>query len=305
MWQARTTKEFGTTCFHAHFQSHAPRPGPRYDNSGKVNSVVEPGSSSGGSPDITLMRHYHPDTHLGYCEGHDRHTQTWGSYRWGIGFDVRENKRSDRWPEEPGTYIFVKHTHERLVPIYVGYTDNLKVTLSNPMNHHAIGCIDGEGVTHIHARLNDGDDKNEDAAYLVNALGPPCNEDQRTRLEMGTELVEGHIISLVGKSGKEYTYSNDGNYPNVQGNYIFAKYDKWGFDPQDWNKLKYEWKLLFAGETDSLEKRLRYPDVAEIQPWECAVTLGATHIFTRENEGDRHQEVIDLQREHYLPCNAE
>ena len=44
------------------------------------------------------------------------------------------------------------------------------------MNHHAIGCIDGEGVTHIHARLNDGDDKNEDAAYLVNALGPPCNE---------------------------------------------------------------------------------------------------------------------------------
>ena len=140
--------------------------------------------------------------------------------------------------------------------------------------------------------------------YIVRTFDPPCNEGHRTRLDMGTELVEGHIVSWTGESGQEYTYFNNGNYPDVPGNYVFAKYEKRGLDPLDWNKPLFEWIPLYVGETNDLKQRLANPDRFEILPWECAVSLGATHIFTHASEGNRRREIRDLDNRYYLPCNG-
>lgn len=308
MWQARTTKDGsgGAPCFHAHLGPHLLRPGPRYDQVGKLVAIVESGRQPRGNADLTLLRHYHPSTQLGYCAGH-----TWESHAWRygggqLGFEVREYKPTDRWPDEFGSYVFVKHTHEQLFPIYVGYTDNLKESLSNPHDHEKIDCINEHGATHIHARLGNSLYASEWMTYMIRGFHPPCNEDRSSRLDVGTGLIEGHVVAWTGKSGRGYTYTNTDNYDASPGNFAFAKYEKVGLDPVDWSKPRFEWVLLYVGETDDLRQRLTAPGKFEALPWECSVSVGATHIFTHADEGtetDRRGEVDDLNEQHHPPCN--
>ena len=300
MWQARNTQnEFGL-CYHAHFEGHGPSLSPRYD----MDGIRERGGRfAGGGAGLTFIRHYHSPTQLGYCAGHTWDSQLWRYGAGWIGYQVREYEPSDEWPEEPGRYIFVRHTDDRLFPIYAGYTDNLRESLSIPGDHEKADCITENGTTHIHARSDNPqprfvEDHNE---YLVRAFSPPCNEGHRTRLEMGTELVEGHIVSWTGESGEDYTYVNDGNYPDAPGNYAFAKYEQRGYD-SNWNP-HFEWVLLYVGEADSLLDRLTQPDNIAILPWECSVSLGATHIFVHIHGGDRQREVNELDGEHHPSCN--
>ena len=301
MWQARTTQSEYGLCYHAHFESHVPSLSPRYD----VDGIRERGGRYGvGARDfLTLIRHYHPATQLGYCAGHTWEAQAWRYGAGSISYEVRDYEASDRWPDEPGRYIFVRHTNDRLFPIYAGYTDSLRESLSVPGDHEKADCITENGATHIHARSDNPqsrfvEDHNE---YLVRAYSPPCNEGHRIRLEMGTELVEGHVVSWAGESGENYTYANDGNYPDEPGNYAFAKYEQRGYD-SNWNP-DFKWVLLYVGEADSLEDSLTQPNDIEILPWECAVSLGATHIFVHVHDGDTQHEVRDLDDEHHPPCN--
>lgn len=114
-------------------------------------------------------------------------------------------------------------------------------------------------------------------------------------------MTEGHVVAWTGKSGEEYIYFNDGNYPDEPGNYVFAKYERKGYDA-NW-KPNFEWVALFAGEAESLQDRLTAPDAFDLRPWECAVSAGATHIFVRANDGDRRSEVKDLDEGHHPTCN--
>lgn len=176
MWQARTTKDGAgfAPCFHAHFEPHNPRPGPRYDLQGKLIGIVEPMGRRGVSTDLTFIRHYHSSTQLGYCAGH-----AWDSHAWKYGggwldFEVREYEPTERWPAEFGSYVIVRHTREQLFPIYIGYTDDLKKSLSSPQNHENADCIYENGATHIHARLGSLY-ASARMTYMVRAFDPPCN----------------------------------------------------------------------------------------------------------------------------------
>ena len=53
---------------------------------------------------------------------------------------------------EGGNYVFCKRSPDvRWVPVYFGKTANLSERFGD---HHAMQCIERNGATHIHARLN-------------------------------------------------------------------------------------------------------------------------------------------------------
>ena len=124
MWQARTTKDGFGPCFHAHFDAHPRKVGPRYDQCGELSHIVKPSDPRGGGVDFPFIRHYHSPTPLGYCVERDSQGQNWKYYAGWLDFEIRDYRPSDRWPETLGSYIFVKHTDDQLFPIYVGQTDN-------------------------------------------------------------------------------------------------------------------------------------------------------------------------------------
>ena len=218
MLQARTTKD-GYDCWHAHFDAHVRKVGPRYDLYGKLAYIVEPSDYRGDGDMLTFLRHHHRQSVLGYCADYDHDRQPWTEDR--IGFEVHIYEPSDRWPDAPGSYIFVKHTDEQLFPIYVGYTDSLKETLRTPHDYEKADCIDENGATHIHARLADRDWGKDIETDMVRTFRPPCNGEyrdgdgdlrgsevressQRTMeegLKVRAELVKGHVVSWTGKSG--------------------------------------------------------------------------------------------------------
>ena len=301
IWQARTAKndDLGL-CYHAHFGSHTWSKGPYYDEYGElIPNLTRYGSTSG---DFTLIRHYHPDTELGYCAGNDWNNQEWKAYSGSPNFQVREYGSSHMWPEEPGNYIFVRHTEKRLIPVYAGSTDNLMESLSNPALHEKADCLRKEGATHIHARLTYRLTKDH-IAYIVRTFAPPCNDLPQVEYEMETGLVEGHVVSWSGKSGKAYTYFNDGEYENAPGNYVFAKYEAEGIGPSVGEESKAAWVLLHTGEAENLRDALTGGDFRTVHAWKCSAALGATHIFTHVNQGARRREVSDLDAEHRPRCN--
>ena len=250
-WQARTTYvDDLNLCYHAHFEEHTRSAGPGYDDYGEL--IPRPSWSGGTARDWTFIRHYHKYTELGYCSYGWPH-QNWKAYSGAPTYEVRKNSPSDRWPKEPGNYIFVRHTDSRLVPVYAGSSDNLKESLSNPDLHERADCIRKEGATHIHAALSHGNvSRREDRhAYFVHVFAPPCNEGPKPEYRMGTGLVEGHVVSWDGKSGKDYTYRNDGDYADEPGNYVFAKYEKKGTAPNRQGQPESGWLLLYAGESST------------------------------------------------------
>ncbi len=163
MLQARTTIEvrddgYTILCWHAHFRDH--------------------GKSDG--TEFTFIRHYHRDSYVPSCE--DDPTRSWqmpegrGYQR----FDVRQVEPSDRWPEEPGIYVFVKKWGRRDNLIYVGHTTNLKETLSNPAGHEEWSCMNEKGPPNrIYARQHRPRNKanRHDATLLIETFAPPCNQN--------------------------------------------------------------------------------------------------------------------------------
>ena len=81
-----------------------------------------------------------------------------------------------QWYDVPGNYIFAKlGTNGRWSPIYVGETGSLKSRLTS--SHEKLPCARMHGITHIHARVNNGGQsaRLSEETDLRNALNPPCN----------------------------------------------------------------------------------------------------------------------------------
>ena len=310
MWQARTTIENPSLCFHAHLGTHVSWYGARYDGYGTFLYWVKPVAQRGGNTDLTFLRHYHGPEPLGTCAETNLNGHAWtldsvaGHL---IGFEFRKYEASGRWPDSPGMYVFVRHTDEHLYPVYAGYTDSLRESLRDPDSHEQSRCIGENSATHIHARLDNGYYGSDLVPEFIRAFGPPCNGGSKAAgwdsVEMGTGLVEDHEISLVGRSGREYAYTNSGEYPAGPGNYTFAKYVQQGFDPNYQYQMRFGWVLLYVGKAANLNERLTDPGPDEVRPWGCADALGATHIFIRAHDGDRGREVNDLAGQHHLACN--
>ena len=152
MLQARTTIDHGAYCSHAHFGGH-----------GK------------SSTEFPFIRHTHGGNFVISCE--DDPTVSWEMperREWQY-FDGRRFDASDRWPEEPGVYVFAM----RKRVLYVGHTTNMKETLSNPFDHEEWSCLNENGPpTHIYARQHRGPRKGaneDDVALLIETFAPPCN----------------------------------------------------------------------------------------------------------------------------------
>ena len=176
VWQARTTKnEDLGLCYHAHIEDHTWDTRPYYDEYGEV--IPKSTILISTNRDLIFIRHYHPDSELGYCAGNDWGSQKWKADRGSPMYEVREYGSSDRWPEEPGNYIFVLQTATRLIPVYAGNTDSLMESLSNPDLHERADCIRKEGATHIHAKLNYGvASRKGHIGYIVRTFAPACNQ---------------------------------------------------------------------------------------------------------------------------------
>ena len=100
VWQARTTKnEDLGLCYHAHIEDHTWDTRPYYDEYGEV--IPKSTILISTNRDLTFIRHYHPDSELGYCAGNDWGSQKWKADRGSPMYEVREYGSSDRWPEEP------------------------------------------------------------------------------------------------------------------------------------------------------------------------------------------------------------
>ena len=117
---------------------------------------------------------------------------------------------------------------------------------------------------------------------------------------MGTGLVEVHLVSWAGKSGKDYTYRLDGDYADGQGAYVFAKYQEREQDPAHRGSRSLS---DCCSTLASLRDSLTGGGFRATFGWECSRKLGATHIFTHVNEEARLREVTDLDGEHRPPCN--
>ena len=143
------------TCWHAHFGSH-----------GKSFS------------EFTFIRHYHRDSNVVSCEDDpERYWDIPGQWQ---SFDIRRMEPSNRWPDEPGIYVFVKSQGEEEHRLYVGHTTDMKETLSNPFDHKKWSCLNKEGPpTHIYARQHrptiSADE--DDATLLIDTFAPPCNQN--------------------------------------------------------------------------------------------------------------------------------
>ncbi|MCG8561525.1 MAG: hypothetical protein MI824_17130 [Hyphomicrobiales bacterium] len=81
-----------------------------------------------------------------------------------------------RWKDAPGNYIFAKKSGQGWVAIYVGETESLRDRIPN---HEKWSCARRNGVTHIHAHVNNGGmaKRREEEDDLIAAHDPPCNEE--------------------------------------------------------------------------------------------------------------------------------
>ena len=77
-----------------------------------------------------------------------------------------------------GNYIFAKVVNNKWHPIYIGESSDLGDRLNNwSTDHHKADCIEEEGATYIHRRLNSGGEKARKAEEqdLIDNYDPPCN----------------------------------------------------------------------------------------------------------------------------------
>lgn len=74
----------------------------------------------------------------------------------------------------PGNYIFVALVSNEWIPIYAGQTKDLSERLDD---HHKEQCIDRHGATHIHVRVNNGDEQArlDEEDDIIRNYQPPCN----------------------------------------------------------------------------------------------------------------------------------
>ena len=100
-------------------------------------------------------------------------------------------------------------------------------------------------------------------------------------------------IRWTGESGKKYDYwiyPIDEQFPEVPGNYIFAKETK----PRTW-------RPIYIGQTKNLAKRMENHEKEQ-----CAIDNGATHIHAHESsdsEDERRKEEADLIEKWNPICN--
>lgn len=88
-------------------------------------------------------------------------------YRYGHFFD-----------KMPSNYVLAKITEGDIwLPLYIGHTFDLFYTLNETLTLHPnILWIVNEGVTHVHAHVNEGlRDREEEAKDLVSVWKPVCN----------------------------------------------------------------------------------------------------------------------------------
>ena len=77
-----------------------------------------------------------------------------------------------------GNYIFAKVVDSKWHPIYIGESSDLSDRLDNwSTDHHKADCIEEEGATHIHKRLNSGGEKarTDEEQDLLGNYDTPCN----------------------------------------------------------------------------------------------------------------------------------
>ena len=76
---------------------------------------------------------------------------------------------------DPGNYIFAKEISPgKWTPVYIGETKDLSERFDD---HHKMPCIEQNGSTHIHVRVNkDGQRaRRDEVANLIAEWHPPCN----------------------------------------------------------------------------------------------------------------------------------
>ncbi len=77
--------------------------------------------------------------------------------------------------DDPGNYIFAKENSPgKWTPVYIGETKDLSERFDD---HHKMPCIEQNGATHIHVRVNkDGERaRRAEVATLIAEWHPPCN----------------------------------------------------------------------------------------------------------------------------------
>ena len=109
-------------------------------------------------------------------------------------------------------------------------------------------------------------------------------------LEQYTEMQ-----SFEGASGKIYVYRvtqirlND--FPKEQGNYMFAKPTRWGYEP------------IYIGETENFKTRL----TVSHEKLPCVKSHGGAYILLDINQDERARldEETDLRQAYDPPCNRQ
>ncbi len=78
------------------------------------------------------------------------------------------------WNDVPGNYIFAKESlPHKWEAVYIGETESFKDRLPN---HNELPCINRNGGTHIHVRINrDSRARLDEEADLLTNNKTPCN----------------------------------------------------------------------------------------------------------------------------------
>ena len=102
------------------------------------------------------------------------------SARWPGASGVTYSYTVFEWPktfntDKPGNFIFSRLVGGQWQAIYVGETDDLS---KNYSEHHALSCIEAQGVTHIHAHFSERgqDERLFEKRDLIETYEPPCNQ---------------------------------------------------------------------------------------------------------------------------------